>query len=176
MGNYGGVRRDGLTLEEVSKAAVGVLDHAFPGVFVVSTTPHGMSVDTTTNDPILGWYPSDVYPGFIGGRHPDYGQFGYWLLFVLQTRIAWKLNAHVYDEGVGYFDTNRIKEGAANTFDAYIKRKHRGVFTRAISNWLCIERPMIPDILIPYFDGKPIPDADSSSYNPPPIPDDEGGC
>lgn len=177
MGNFCGVRRHGLTLEEVREAAREVLDHAFPGIFTVDPGPGPLYISIKgMEDYFVVWYDlGKYYPGLIGGKHPSMGKVGYWLLYLLETRIAWKLHALVFDEGVGYLSEELVRRGAELSFRDYITR-HVGKGDIWVKNpdLLQWERVKLPEALLPYFDGeKEVPEADNSGYTPPPIPEEE---
>ena len=110
MGNIGGVRKDGLTLTAVETAMREVLDECFPGVFRVIGPESALGaesvavqvIDRRPEDDLylLVWFDEGagedpVYPGLIGGKHPRIGQFGYWLLSVIEFGIAKKLGTRL---------------------------------------------------------------------------------
>jgi hypothetical protein len=153
-----------------------VLDHAFPNLFEVTIGTESPYAAVTVNlvgqdERLLAWWDeSDIVPGFIGGNYPNMGQFGYWWLFVIQSRIAWKLNAHIYDDGFGEYSLHRSSRGADLSFTEHILMEEGGR-----GWWLSMktsERRHVPEVLLPYFDGKQIPAADNSAYSPPDIESD----
>jgi hypothetical protein len=130
MDNIGGVRKKGLTLQSVEIAMREVLEDRFPGIFVVagpdSENPSirlQLKEQDDEQDYILVWWDEgDIYPGLIGGKHPRLGDFGYWLLSVIEYGIAAKLKTRIYDEGVGYYRAEEIKRGAEKTFSDHVMR------------------------------------------------------
>ncbi len=156
MGNYGGVRKRGLTLQAVEAAMREVLEEKFPGVFIVNgPSPASPTVtlqvrerEEDDDEFVLVWYDnSDVYPGFIGGKHPRMGTFGYWLLFVIEKGIAKKLKTRIFDEGVGYYRAEDEARGIEGDFVEYVKQQRGFVLVREY------ERQLVPKALWPWFDG-----------------------
>ena len=165
MSNIGGVRKKGLTLQSVEIAMREVLEDRFPGIFVVagpdSENPSirlKLKEQDDDHDYILAWWDEgEIYPGLIGGKHPRLGDFGYWLLSVIEYGIAAKLKTRIYDEGVGYYRAEEIKRGAQKTFSDYVMRRcshienlgqqkfvHDSIFNLA--------REIVPKALHPYVD------------------------
>ncbi len=156
MGNLGGVRKRGLTLQAVEAAMREVLEEKFPGVFIVNgPSPASATVtlqvrerEAHDDEFVLVWHDyGTIYPGFIGGKHPYMGTFGYWLLFVLESGIAKKLKARIFDEGVGYYRADDVARGVDGDFVEYVKQQRGFVLVREY------ERKVVPKVLWPWFDG-----------------------
>jgi hypothetical protein len=150
------VRKRGLTLQAVEAAMREVLEEKFPGVFIVNgPSPESATVtlqvrerEEDDDEFVLVWYDnSDVYPGFIGGKHPRMGTFGYWLLFVIECGIAKKLKTRIFDEGVGYYRAEDEARGVEDDFVEYVKQQRGFAWTREY------ERKVVPKALWPWFDG-----------------------
>jgi hypothetical protein len=165
MGNIGGVRKKGLTLAQVEVAMREVVDAKFPGVFDVigpSADFEGIALQVKVRkeddlEYVLCWWDQGaddgVYPGLIGGRHPRMGDFGYWLLSVIEYGIAAKLKTRIYDEGIGYYRASELKKGAGTweeyrASNSFMVKTYNKVFMDPI--W----RKEIPEPLWPWFDGK----------------------
>ena len=164
MGNIGGVRKKGLTLAAVEVAMREVVDERFPDVFNVigpSADFEGIALQVKVRkeeDPeyVLCWWDQGedgIYPGLIGGKHPRMGDFGYWLLSVIEYGIAAKLRTRIYDEGIGYYRASDIAKGAGTWEDfghkmwnSLAQKAYRAIMIRA---W----REQIPEPLWPWFDG-----------------------
>jgi hypothetical protein len=81
------------------------------------------------------------------------GDFGYWLLSVIEYGIAAKLKTRIYDEGIGYYRASELKKGAGTweeyrASNSFMVKTYNKVFMDPI--W----RKEIPEPLWPWFDGK----------------------
>lgn len=156
MGNLSGLSREGLTIEVVAPIVREVLDSWFPGLFAAELKDGALLVTPTGQvEPLLAWWDEEQedVPGFVGGKHPRIGQFGYWLLSVIELESAKKLGAQVYDEGIGYYQPEEVERGAAPTFCDFIKER------KGWQRWWPSSRSLDRELvelsapsLLPYFD------------------------
>ena len=165
MGNHGGVRREGLTLEEVRDALQSFTSRHFEGVLSIeheganSSKGYGhvgLVIEGEENEDkryILVWWDNSSHnPGFIGGNHPRIGAFGYWLLAQVELFVAAAVKGRPYDEGVG--DLNHRE---SPSFPAWIDNSYYGVSSTARAFWKLTlrksEREWLHESLWPWFDG-----------------------